>query len=59
MRPSDQDRYRPGSVLLPQAPALAWNAVGHMAIARVAYGEMDRDVQARLRMAKRWLESCA
>jgi hypothetical protein len=35
-------------VLFPQAQARAWNAVGHMAIARIAYGEMDRDLQARL-----------
>jgi hypothetical protein len=34
-------------LLLPRA-AGAWNAVGHMAIARIAYGDLDRDAQARV-----------
>jgi hypothetical protein len=34
--------------VLPQGRALAWNSVGHMAIARIAYGQLDRDAQARL-----------
>jgi hypothetical protein len=33
--------------LLPRA-AGAWNAVGHMAISRIAYGQLDRDAQARV-----------
>jgi hypothetical protein len=35
-------------LLLPQAPALAWNSVGHMAIAKIAYDQLDRDTQARV-----------
>jgi hypothetical protein len=35
-------------LLLPQARALAWNSVGHMAVAKIAYDQMDRDLQARV-----------
>jgi hypothetical protein len=35
-------------LLLPQARAFGWNAVGHMASAKIAYDQMDRDLQARV-----------
>jgi hypothetical protein len=34
-------------LVLPCAPAFAWNSVGHMAIARLAYERLDDDQKAR------------
>jgi hypothetical protein len=46
-------RFRFGLVaavllLLPPARALAWNSVGHMAVDKLAYDQMDRDLKAKL-----------